>query len=226
MKNKKSIVILIIIIISIISLFIFFAKNNYKTSNLGNNKVSKTTEGITEYILNMSSYNAKIELTVESNKNINKYVIQQQYVSPNISKQQVLEPSNIQNLITIFDGKTLKIENTKLNLSTIYQDYKYITENNLFLNFFVEDYKNSNESKSEEKDGIIIMQTKCRNEGNKYAVYKKLYIDKNTLKPVKMEIQDVNQSTVVYILYNEIEINSTKKEEVLAFKEDNILSNI
>ena len=35
---------------------------------------------------------------------------------------------------------------------------------------------------------------------------KKLYIDKNTLKPVKLVIQDVNQNATIYILYNEIDI--------------------
>ena len=52
---------------------------------------------------------------------------------------------------------------------------------------------------------------------NKYIMYKNLYIDKNTAKPIKMEIQDVNQKLLVYILYNEIKIDSTSKEEILAF---------
>lgn len=34
----------------------------------------------------------------------------------------------------------------------------------------------------------------------------------------KLVVQDKNQKKLVYILYNEIKINSLKKEEVLAFK--------
>lgn len=33
-----------------------------------------------------------------------------------------------------------------------------------------------------------------------------------------MEIEEVNKKMLVYILYNEIKINSINKEEVLAFK--------
>lgn len=217
MKNKKIIFLLIAIILIILILIIFFMKKDYKTMNSGNNKINKTAEGITEYILNMSSFEANVEVTVYSNKNENKYVLKQSFVAPNIAKQEVLEPSNIQNMTIIFDGNNLKIENTKLSLTTIYENYKYISENSLFLNYFIEDYKNSNEAKVEEKDNQIIMQTKCKNEDNKYTAYKKLYIDKNTAKPLKLEVQDINQSTTVYILYNEIKINSTKSEDILAY---------
>ena len=36
-----------------------------------------------------------------------------------------------------------------------------------------------------------------------------------------MIVQDKNQKNLVYILYNEIKINSLKKEEVLAFRLNN-----
>ncbi len=63
------------------------------------------------------------------------------------------------------------------------------------------------------------MQAKAEN-SNKYNVNKKLYVDKKTAKPIKMEIEDINKKMLVYILYNEIKINSINKEEVLAFKLD------
>ena len=62
------------------------------------------------------------------------------------------------------------------------------------------------------------MEAKTVDSASKYNSYKKLYIDKKTLKPIKMEIQEINKKVLVYILYNEIKINSTNKEEVLAFK--------
>ena len=64
------------------------------------------------------------------------------------------------------------------------------------------------------------MCTKVENNTNKYNCYKKLYIDKKTVKPVKMEIEDINKKILVYILYDEIKINSINKDEVLAFKLD------
>ena len=63
-------------------------------------------------------------------------------------------------------------------------------------------------------------------EENRYMAYEKLYISKKTLKPIKMEIEDINKKMLVYILYDEIKINSVNKEEVLAFKLKEQLDNI
>ena len=68
-KNKKPIYIFAIIIILIISLILF--KINYKSKKYGNNISNKTSEEITEYILNISSYSTTIGVTIESNKNSN-----------------------------------------------------------------------------------------------------------------------------------------------------------
>lgn len=217
MKNRKVILLISLLIMIIVSVILyFFYQNNYKTVNLGNN-INKSADGTEKYILNISSYEANVTIEVNSNKNTNKYVVKQQYVQPNIFKQEVIQPSNMQGLTTLYDGKNLKIENTQLNLSKIYENYPYITDNNLCLESFITDYKQNQESKYEEQENQIIMKTQIQDSKNKYVMYKNLYIDKNTAKPLKMEIQDVNQKLQVYILYNEIKIDSTSKEDVLAF---------
>ena len=144
MKNKKItlIITVVIIAIAILTMIIyFFSKNVNKNLKTGNNLSNKTNQEIEEYILSIRSYNAKIEVEIQSNKNKNKYVLEQKYAEPNVQKQIVLEPSNIEGLETIFDGNNLKINNTKLNLSTIYENYSDVTSNFLWLNTFTEEYK-------------------------------------------------------------------------------------
>lgn len=221
MKNKKALLIIIILIL-IISIFTFFYLNTYKNSKLVNN-IDKSN--IKEYILNVSSYEAKATVTVNSNKNTNKYILKQQYNSDNVYKQEVIEPENISGLITIYDGENLKIENTKLNLSNIYENYQFISDNSLDLYAFIKNYKNSNNVDYEETDTGIIMKLKNDNTNN-YNVCQNLYIDKTTALPTKMEIIDKNQNTIVYIEYNEISFNSTSKEEILAFSLVELKSNI
>lgn len=222
MKNKMILKITIaIVVIAIIAIIIyFFSRNVNKNSKMGNNLSNKTNQEIEEYILNISSYEAEIEVEVETNKNKTKYKIKQSHVAPNIEKQTILEPSNISGLETVYDGNTLKINNTKLNLSTVYQNYQYMTENFLWLNSFIEDYKNSSNKKLYEENNMIIMEVTLQN-SNQYVSSKKLFIDKTTGKITKMIVQDKNQKNLVYILYNEIKINSLKKEEVLAFRLNN-----
>lgn len=225
MEKKKLIIILGILDVLVTSVIIyFFIKNNYKNLKSGNNMSNKNLKEIEEYILSIRSYNAKIEVEIQSNKNKNKYVLEQKYAEPNVQKQIVLEPSNIEGLETIFDGNNLKINNTKLNLSTIYENYSDVTSNFLWLNTFTEEYKKMIETGKQniiEQNGIIIMEIKDADELNK-----KLYIDRKTGKPIKMQIKNVSKNTTVYILYNEIEINSLKRDDVLAFRLKNVYVNM
>ena len=221
MKNKK-ILFIIGIVCLILLILTFFYFNTYKNSKSVNN-IDKSN--IKDYILNISSYEAKILVVVNSNKNSNKYILKQQYNLDNVYKQEVIEPENISGLKTIYDGKNLKIENTKLNLSHLYEDYEYISDNTLDLYTFIQNYKNCTDSEYEEYDTEVVMKLINKN-GNRFNYFQNLYIDKNTALPIRMEIIDKNQNTVVYIEYNEISFNSTSKEEILAFSLEEIKSNL
>ena len=72
MKNKKIIIIAIIavILIGVLSYMLFFKNNTAKNLKIGNNT---TSQEIVDFILNMTSYEAKIEVNVQSNKNESKY---------------------------------------------------------------------------------------------------------------------------------------------------------
>lgn len=206
MKNKKLIIIFACISIFLIIISIF----NYKKQKSGNN-ISKSITDIKQYISDISSYEATISVEITSNKNINKYIIKQWYSSPNSFKQELIAPENIKGLVTLYDGTNLKIQNTKLNLTKIYNDYNCLSGNILSLSSFIEDCK-ENDIESNETQEEIIVKVKS---GKKNAFYKTLNIDKKTGKPTKMEITDENQKKLVYILYNEITINSTINKDIM-----------
>lgn len=211
-KNKIKILTLILICILLLAIILcIFLIKPYKTVKIGNT-INKSAEEIKNYILNISSYELIAQITVNSNKNQNKYIVKQKYDNKeNTFKQEVIEPENIKGLTTIYDGKKLSIENTNLGLSSFYEDYSYIGDNNLCLNCFIEEYKNNNGEILEEENEI---EMKVQSE--KYT--KTLYIDKQSTMPQKMLVQDRNQKTLVYIEYNEIKVNELSKQEVLAFK--------
>ena len=68
--NKKILYILIILIIILLGIIIY--KNVIKKSKNGNNMSSQE---IVDYILNKTTYTAKISVQVNSNKNTNKYIL-------------------------------------------------------------------------------------------------------------------------------------------------------
>ena len=213
MKNKK-IIFISILVLAVVSILIFILlKTNYKNKNFGNNMSNKNLEEIEKYILDISSYTAKMDVTVESNKNTNKYVMEQRYEKGKKSKQKILEPANIEGLEIIYEDNKLTINNAKDNLKTMYENYPNLMENCLWLNAFIEDYKTEkNEGKASivEKNGKVIMATKTRNENNRYIYSKELHIDKEAGKIEKLVVQDINKKNLIYILYNEITVNGVK----------------
>lgn len=206
--NKKVKIFLIILLI--IFVLIFFMQRVYKTIKIGNN-ISKSSEDLIEYILNISSYEAKLEVTVQSNKTTNKYVLEQYYLEPNFSKQVVKEPKNIENLEIIYNGNNLEIKNTNLSLSKIYENYNYLNENILWLNFFIDNYQNN--YNVEENNDEIILSTKIE----KYNYRAKLYFSKKTSLPIKIEVLDNSNQTKIYIEYKEIKLNNIRENNIFAF---------
>lgn len=204
MKKKYWLILLIIIIIGII--ICIFYKNGVKNLKIGNNK---TSQEIVDYILNINSYEVQVTVNITSNKNSNKYILKQIYQSPNISSQEVLEPSNIQGVKIENNGEVLKIENANLNLNSILENYSYLGDNCLDLYTFIENYKSDENAEYEEKDTEIIMKTTSNIEENIYIQEKVLHIDKETYNPTKLEIKDNNQKTTIYILYNEVKLNNS-----------------
>lgn len=205
MKPKKIVILLItLILVGILIFFIFFKNDMSKNLKIGN---TSTSQEVVDYILNMNSYEAKIQVEVQSNKNTNQYILKQTYMNPDINTQEVLEPSNIAGIKMIREGQNLRIENSNLNLSTVFEKYEYISENDLDLNCFIEDYKKDENAKFKEENNQIIMKT---NKSSNRAKNKTLYIDRNNGMPTKMEITDNNKNTTVYIVYSEVNVNSIK----------------
>ena len=200
--HKKMIYLVILILIIMLGIF-FIYKNMIKNSKIGNNMSSQE---IVDNILNTKSYKAKVTVQVNSNKNKNKYILKQEYNTENGSVQEVIEPSNIAGVKIIRKDGSLKIENTTLNLSTIFENYQGLEENSLDLSTLIDNYKNNDESSFEENETEIIMKTKNNNE-SKYTENKILYINKETKLPTKLIIEDNNQNTTINIQYNEIELN-------------------
>ena len=180
----------------------FFYIKKSKNIRIGNNSSSQE---IINNILNISSYETLIEMEVKSNKNSNKYIIKQKYISPDIIEQEVIQPENIQGIKIIKNGEETKIENSKINISKIYNGYDAMTENYMDLITFIEEFKKEQSQKYEEKNNEIIIEVEDND--NKYIKYKNLYIDKNTGNTTKMEIRDDKKNIVVYILYKEVKLN-------------------
>ena len=201
--KKKTFFLFAIIIFLIILISIFYI-NASKKSKIGH---TNNSQEIVENILNISSYNATINVKVISNKNENNYIIKQEFKSKDSNLQEVIEPSNIAGTKIIREGNKLTLENSRLNLSSMIENYQSISSNNLDLSSFIEDYKKDSKADYEENENELKMYAVGNANNNSDSKCKKtLYIDKRTELPTQLEIEWTNKSNKVYILYNEVEI--------------------
>lgn len=198
MKNKKFLIIFVFICSIIFCIF-------YYIFSVSGNNINRSQEQIVEDVLNeFNNYEANIEVTVKSNKNENKYEINQ-VVNDDYSKQEVISPENLKNMIIELEKNKLKILNSNLNMEKIYENYNYVLNNSLFLNTFTNDYFNNN-SKIYEEDGKIVIEIKLSNNLNTYIKYKYLYLDAKTYVPEKLVVKDISQNPYISIIYNDIKI--------------------
>ena len=200
--NKR---IKIFFLLSLIVL-IFLIQFTYKKVRNGNN-IDISKQDLIEYILNISSYEAEIEVTIYSNKTTNKYELKQYYASPESFKQIVLCPENIKGIETIYNEKKLVIKNTNLGLSKIYQNFKNINNSDLWLSAFLENCKQTKYYIKDTDREIIIENGKNH----------RLYISKEEKRPTKLEIMDNNKNIKAYIEYKEIKVNNIEKNDIFAF---------
>ena len=173
--NFKKIIFILLIIFSVI-IFIFISKNMTKKTKNGNNMSSQE---VVENVLNINSYKAKVTVEVQSNKNKNKYILKQEYNTENGYIQEVLEPANIAGIKITRKDNNLLIENSKLDLKTIFENYEGLENNCLDLYNF----------------------------NNKYQENEILYINREKIIPTKLLVQDNNNNITIIIEYNEIELN-------------------
>ena len=204
-KNRRILLFIGVLIGFLLIIFIInFTRKDYKNINIGNNISNKTLDDVEEYILNISSYKAKLEVTINSNKNTNKYILTQVH-NKDEDVQEIISPENIKGMKLLYKDNTLTIKNTMLDLQKVYNNYPYIESNNLWLNSFIKEYKISKNKKIFNEDENIIILIEGSTDSK--IKYKELYLDPKTLNPTKLLIQDNDKNEIIYILYNEIELN-------------------
>lgn len=194
------------IMIFVIIFVIIFGILYYKNFLSGNNIIKNRSGNIEKILDNIENYSAEISVTINSNKTQNEYLIYQE-VKDDCSIQEIKKGESIEGVRIERNQNNLKIVNSKLKLEKIYENCTNLLNNAMFLNTFVQDYRNDkNDSNCYEENGKLILEVDLNGNQNTYIKFKKLYLDKKTKKPTKLEIKDNTKKETICIVYNNIEL--------------------
>lgn len=185
-------------------LCLFLCVFGYKFFIVGNNKNIESIEQVSDYVLNIENYNIEAKVTVYSNKNSNTYMLKQ-YKKDGYQKQEIMDDENY-GLVIENEGGKVTIKNTILDVASVFENYKEITNNSIGLDSFIDDYKSSEKVDVVEDDEYYVLNVRVMGTRNKYTENKSLYVNKRSSQIEKIEVRDVNNNTTVFIEYTRFEI--------------------
>ncbi len=169
-----------------------------------------TMEKIQERLKNMETYECKGTLTRISNKTENVYGIKQYYKSTGEYKLELTSPDDVSGNYTVFDGTSIFQYNPRVQNKIIENVPESQMRNELFLGCFIKNYFQSEDVTVETSNMDNIQSTVLEAVipgQNKYTATEKLWIDEETLNPVKLVIYDTEGKERYIIEYSDFKYN-------------------
>mgnify|MGYP005763996023 FL=1 len=181
-----------------------------------------TMEKIQNQLKNMESYQCTGTLTRISNKSENAYEIKQYYKSTGEYKLEMLAPEDVAGNYTVYNGESVFQYNPRIQGKVIQGVPKSQMRNELFLGCFIKNYFQSEDVNVETGNMDIqkstVLEAVIPGE-NKYTATEKLWIDEETLKPLKLVIYDTEGKERYIIEYKDFEYNIDIDENIFKIPE-------
>ncbi len=154
-------------------------------------------------------------MTITSNKTVKHYVMYQYYKFPNKYRLEILEPGEIEGLVTVYSGNDVETIYPQIKGKFTLPNYHPIDKSYMFLPGFFEAYYKSEQTSlvtkiltdSDEIPGQVTVLSADIPGNNMYRFSQSIWIDTETLLPMKMEIYDLNNKPMISIIYDEIAFN-------------------
>ncbi|OPJ55253.1 germination lipoprotein GerS [Alkalithermobacter paradoxus] len=156
-------------------------------------------------ISSITSYSCIAQVTVIGNRSPSEYTLRHYFKAPDYYELEVLEPDNIKGKITIYQNEKVIVKNP--NVPDEYKFTQKGKENKyLFVGDFVKNILQNEDLNVSSDSNFLILDTLIPDRSI-YFHRSRLYIDKQTLKPHKMEIVDINGKVRFSVIYREFKYN-------------------
>lgn len=182
-------------------------------------------EAIQKQLLEMEGYSCTATLTRISNKGENVYETIQNVKTTGEYKLELISPEAVAGNYTLYDGEKICQYNPKLDEAIVKDVPIDQARNELFLNQFIKNYLQSTELQSEtiesnEIDESLSIILEASITGTDPAIqFEKLWIDHETLLPIRLVLYDNNHEERYIIDYNEFIYNPEFSENLFQILE-------
>lgn len=169
-----------------------------------------------KYFNKMETYRCIADVTIKGNKDIETYKSKHVFKKPDKYVIEFLEPSENQGNIVLYDGKQAWLYNKQIDESFVIKDLEQGGDRNLFLGHFLKNILTNEENILSFDDidgkGYLILETEIPG-NNKYRSKEKLWIDRESYYPYKLNVLDKDGEVTVEVIYSEFKANVKVNDE-------------
>ncbi len=178
-------------------------------------------EKIQQMLNGMQGYYCTADLTRFSDKGEAKFGIKQYYKISGEYRMEMVSPDEVAGNFTVYDGKTVCQFNPRVNGKMVKDVPENKARNELFLGNFVKNYMNSEEVSiavsTVDESRCTVLEAVIPGD-NKFTATEKLWIDNETLEPVKLVIYTSEGKEKYIIEYNEFSYNPQFEQNIFSIE--------
>lgn len=158
----------------------------------------------------LETYTTTAEIIVRGNKMVGSYMVKQYFKYPDRYRLEVISPEDKKGKVTLYDGSKVWIHNPQIDQTYVMENFKEVEETGMFPGHFAKNLFSSEEAeyiiKEEGNTKYVVIKVEMPG-GNNYRKYQILYIDRESLIPVKMEVLDGQGNVTVTVYYRDFKYN-------------------
>ncbi len=163
-------------------------------------------EKIQNELNNLQTYQSEATVEYISNKGRNAYDTVQQCKAQGQYRIEVVGPERAVGNITLSDGSTIYQYNARINAKVSVAVKENQERSEIFLTSFIKNYAAENGGHSENAENFTVLEAKVPGE-HPYLATEKLWVDNETLKPVKLVVYDPNGGERIVVTYKTFAYN-------------------
>lgn len=165
----------------------------------------------------LKSYRCLVKVTATSNKTTRAYTMEQYYRAPDCYRVEVLSPEEIKGLVTVYANNSMTTVQPGIESKFTLLNYNPVYESYIFLPDFFEAYYKSEQTTvitmNEEDSKYTILKADIPG-SNIYRFSQSLWIDNQSLLPIKMEIYDIANKPTISVEFDQVELDVELEDEL------------
>lgn len=186
-------------------------------------KTAKNAEDVQKLLMKLKTYRCDVVFAVTNNKSTNVYKERHMYKFPDKYRIEIVEPSELSGQTTIYNGGKAVIYHPQLKTYLVTQNYNNTLEFSSFIGSFIESFKNNGGARfkleSFQDKQCYVLEIPVKGE-NPYRALEKIWIDAESIIPVKAEILDKDNKISAQVLYENFEENPKLEESLFQIQEN------